>query len=520
MPAGLPYWIEEFNSHFVIWTKVNLPANSTTTIYIIKQSGYSPNPDEVFLFFDDFIDLSKWDPALALGEFEVNSSTLRMWGDWGGCCDGHCFYHGLATHSGFTRPFIVELVFRQEPHTPNSSCGKTGPSIEHYNEMAVITSTATNGTGLNMRIGSNKYNFDEPFPAGPNRLTAKFGIDTLECQGSWMTGPVSATDHVSNTKNPILIAGDTDANDLFDLVDYILVRQYGPDPNITVTQQSSTVWKVDIQNTTSTDYTDFQVGIPADSIVSSTTESLNITTAIAKILFGRGGNLYKWDGSSWVFVAAKDSIDETTFENNGMMVPLNIDKATIELLTPTPEIAAYIIGEDSVSEVTCLVDFKPYKELIVPTETKNISGMQSLTVTVTDTGTSGIIKLAVTHDLLHYYAWDGTTWVELTDAGLNPNNQSDIDNVINNGMDISTVNALTEIEWQLLYADKSTIAFAVAVQYNEITDVKKVDNIVLNVSTPDDTWQDDTHNNITQQVSDAIIITITNTGTYKINYTD
>ena len=110
MAAELPYWIEEFNSHYVIWTKVDLPASSTTTIYIIKREGYSPNPEEVFLFFDDFYDLSKWDPSLALGSFEIQPSFLRMWKDWGGCCDGHCYYHGLATNVGFSRPFIVEFI--------------------------------------------------------------------------------------------------------------------------------------------------------------------------------------------------------------------------------------------------------------------------------------------------------------------------------------------------------------------------------------------------------------------------
>lgn len=520
MAMGLPYWIEEFNSTFIIWTKVDLPANSTTTIYIVKQTGFTPNPENVFLFFDDFYDLSKWDTTLALGSYDVDSSTLRMWDDWGGCCDGHCYYHGLATHDGFTRPFTVDLVFWQDPHTPSSNCGKTGPSVEHYNEMEVITSTATNGSGLNIRIGSNYYNFDEPFPAGTNRLTIKFGIDTVECQGSWLSAPVSATDHVTNTKNPILIAGDTDSNSIIDYVDYLIVRQYGPDPSVTVTQQSPNIWKVDIQNSTSTDYTNFQVAIPGDGIVSSVTESLNIATAIAKVLFGRGNGLYKWDGSTWVYVAAKDSIDETTFDNNGMLVPLTIDKATINLLTPTPEIVAHIISDNPVTNATCLVDFKPYPELIVPTSLKDITGLQSLTVNVQTSGINGVVKLAVTHDLLHYYAWDGSTWVQLTDSGLDHTNQSDVDNVINNGMDINTVNTLTATEWQILYNDKSQIAFAIAIQYNVIEDIKKLDNIVLNIITPEDTWEDVTGNSTIWQLRDAIIITVNETGLYKVNYTD
>ena len=386
--------------------------------------------------------------------------------------------------------------------------------------MQVITSTASNGTGLNFTINARQYNFDEPFPAGKNRITIKFDVDRLECQGSWMTSPVAVSDTAPNSKVPLLIAGDTDTDTIVDIVDYFIVRKFGPDPNVTVTQQSPIIWKVDIENTSANSYTEFQVGIPADSIVSSTTESLYITTAITKVLFGRGGNLYKWDGSSWVFVAPKDTIDETTFDNNGMLAPLDIDKPTIELLTQTPEIVAYIIGDDPVTSATCIVDFKPYTELIVPTTTKSISGLQSLTVTVNDIGTNGVIKLAVTHDLTHYYAWDGSTWVELTSSGLDPNNQSDIDNIINNGMDITTVNSLTESEWQLLYADKSDIAFAIAIQYNSITDVKKIDNVVVNVSTPDDTWQEDTHNNVIQQVTDSLIITINDTGTYRINYTD
>ena len=45
-----PYWIDP---NLNIWIKVNLPAHDILTLYIKRTSGYSPDINKTFDFFDD-----------------------------------------------------------------------------------------------------------------------------------------------------------------------------------------------------------------------------------------------------------------------------------------------------------------------------------------------------------------------------------------------------------------------------------------------------------------------------------
>lgn len=77
------YVIDDDNN---LWIKGNFPVG-TTTIYINQTSGYSPNGDAVFLFWDNFTNLNttKWTQTLNSSATQViNSGVLEMYNPTGG----------------------------------------------------------------------------------------------------------------------------------------------------------------------------------------------------------------------------------------------------------------------------------------------------------------------------------------------------------------------------------------------------------------------------------------------------
>jgi len=82
----LPYWIEEWdsvNKNARVWVKIpHIPANSTIEIYMYFGNPTCPsasNPEEVFLFFDDFdeLDTDKWEVS---GDVSVSNSQVIIGG--------------------------------------------------------------------------------------------------------------------------------------------------------------------------------------------------------------------------------------------------------------------------------------------------------------------------------------------------------------------------------------------------------------------------------------------------------
>ena len=64
--STMPYWVDSDNS---VWTKVSVAPNSTTNFYItrVNDSSYNPNPNQVFLLYDDFRDGINSDATISYG---------------------------------------------------------------------------------------------------------------------------------------------------------------------------------------------------------------------------------------------------------------------------------------------------------------------------------------------------------------------------------------------------------------------------------------------------------------------
>ena len=110
-----PYWIEQLDidGKINIWTKVDIPANSTKAFYIVKGPGNSDNLDgeRVFDFFDDFtgstLNASKWSKGMGLysePECLLSDSELTI--------TANSVYALLHRKDSITNDFIIECKAR------------------------------------------------------------------------------------------------------------------------------------------------------------------------------------------------------------------------------------------------------------------------------------------------------------------------------------------------------------------------------------------------------------------------
>jgi len=527
MAHGLPYWIEEFSGNFTIWIKTDIPANSTKLIYILKEEGYTPST-EIFDFFDHFDDptLPNWDTTLARGDWLVEESKLKMHSDWGSCCNTSCYYNGLATTFNLTRPFAVDAVFQQIPFTPTTGCGRTGPSFEHLNQAVVTTSASTGGEAFHMRLGDDIVVFEDSILDAPNRMSVEFFETKVVANGNFLAATrevESATG--TNDPAPFCMAGDTDMSSVRDEVDYLFIRKTAdPFPTVNVFQIAEGVYRIEITNNGSTDLTDFQIPIPGNDIVTTTDDSLNVADTIVKLLFYKreDGNVYTWDGSNWVYVTDKASLDTSHFDNYGMENPVTIDKTTLLSLSSNPVVLTYP-PEESPSSVTLRLTVIPHAQLIVPNTVKSLAGSSSFTVQATFSG-NGLAKVLVTRDGTNYYTWDADAgqWAPVFSSPPDPTNESDITTVLNDGITIDDLNTFTwDTHWKHLFPDQvpDAIAFAIAIQYPTWSDDFNVDEIKLMIIPDSDSYVIDQSHTV-EQLESAIIITFSAPGTYKINYID
>lgn len=123
-------------------------------------------------------------------------------------------------------------------------------------------------------------------------------------------------------------------------------------------------------------------------------------------------------------------------------------------------------------------------QLALPKTLTSLTGYANISdVTVVATTTNnGIVRTAVSRDLVNWYVWNGSSWVSL---GVLNADSSGANTVRINGMSPSVINNLTFTEWDLFYEGNppDNIAIAYAFDTSDIVvDVARINNVTVDVN--------------------------------------
>ena len=283
------YWIEHDESNNpanYVWVKIDsIPASSTKTIYAIKESGFNPNGDAVFQFFDDFqgtsLNTSKWNEFIANGYYSVSDSNLYL--------TGVSKWEAIGSNTMFSHPIIVDGYL------------KTNGNVEAWwFGFDDRTSTGSyQGSGLDQAVTGTETNTNKYY------RTFKDGSKTDISRTSDYTSYIKST--IKRTSNEIIfyengiLSGTISTNVPLDnmgivfmtyhgdytsemWVDWVFLRKYtATEPTVSVTDMG-TYYKIDITNNEASELTDYQVAIPINDLdVTSTDESLHFTDSVISI---------------------------------------------------------------------------------------------------------------------------------------------------------------------------------------------------------------------------------------------
>jgi len=167
---------------------------------------------------------------------------------------------------------------------------------------------------------------------------------------------------------------------------------------------------------------------------------------------------------------------------------------------------------------------QPDTQILIPATLIDASTWESI-LSITFTYTEPVdekIRIAVTRDGSEYFTWTGTNWLSI--GALSPNSISG-NHVINNCIDIPTLQSLTKEQWALLYTtapnglpDKLGFAMAFQMLPTATSTNLTVDNISASIDyTP--IWQETDANQCTIKYYPEAITFFTNTsGNYKFSY--
>ncbi len=302
----MPYWIEENNSSEAkVWVLIpRLQENTELYVYYGNDSISSDeNPDSVFLFFDDFdsngLDTNKWTTAKGSagndpGNYMVNDSKLILWGDWGSCCSGVCYYAAVRTIDKFLLPVVVDISFQQDPYNPSSNCGRTGPAILYGNNAEFIVSTSTADNSIAYRINDfSSGESNNPFQNKVNRVSVQFNLSGIYARVSWDSYVHKFEKQiVYNTDGWIGLAGDTEDTNIRDEVYFILVRKPYPDITVSIGEEENQF----------SQHVDIHITYPEDDSFVTSPVSIRITvdssTNVTVYVYGDDNQIYSTNATN------------------------------------------------------------------------------------------------------------------------------------------------------------------------------------------------------------------------------
>ena len=244
----LPYWIEENKT---IWTKINISANSNTSIFISLKDNYPGNGDKVFALFDDFtegeINNTKWQKTASTVTF--NSGIVTTYGG---------SYNLYANASGIFPKLTSETIHLK-------SIAESGNSRYDcvYHDQSIYSNYGTVW-----------------FEGSDDRWTKLWSIKQIPELANlpvtnWNT--VIVTCDIIKHKvyfyfNDVLKRSVSVSNCTIDHInlmscqtnayDYVFVAKYLSNINVSISKINSSLWKVTINNPNNENLTDFQISIP------------------------------------------------------------------------------------------------------------------------------------------------------------------------------------------------------------------------------------------------------------------
>ena len=228
----LNHWVESYNSNnATVWVYIPLVYDGQTIyMYYGNPSVNNPgDPEKVFLYYDNFTSNKGWTPVGSAGSWSITGGSLRMWGNWGGCCDGSCIYNSIKAPATFDLPIIVELEFEQNAYSATSSCARTGPAVIYQAGSTAgqaVVSTSTGGRGWSLHMNGGYTNGGAGFPAGRHNMTVYFLRDAVRLIPDW-TSPASYSSGTFADGGYIALAGDSDSSSSIDYVYWMRVRRLG-----------------------------------------------------------------------------------------------------------------------------------------------------------------------------------------------------------------------------------------------------------------------------------------------------
>ena len=294
------YWIEHDesgNPQNYVWVKVdNIPASSTKTIYAIKESGFSPNGDAVFEFFDDFegtsLNTSKWDiKENTLSQYSVSNSVLSATAK-GSEVDKRLLLFSKNTYGpGNILESRASLFGDGSKLYDGVGFQVRLLSVQGYPEFddAISWENPTDGDAYLHTITQNDLEYAENTFSLPQAYRIyRIFWESYSKVMFYYDSTLAAT-HTTNipqhTQYIVLLAGSHPEHSSSDIrtayFDWVRVRKYtATEPSVTVTDMG-TYYKIDITNNEASELTGYQVAIPINDLdVSSTTESIKFTDTL------------------------------------------------------------------------------------------------------------------------------------------------------------------------------------------------------------------------------------------------
>lgn len=236
------------------------------------------------------------------------------------------------------------------------------------------------------------------------------------------------------------------------------------------------------------------------------------TAYVNKLLILINGNGYKYDGTSWINLGViPSSIEERKnfYLQNGMD---QIPSQSINYLPDNFTLSVWT-GEENANR-KLKINAVPFNQLVTPKKDIDIRSVESIDSFTLNTnlGGQGMVKVAVSFDKGNtWHTRKNNAWSEIS---------LEVSTMQIDGMDPTTLNAITSTEWSQLRGASETIRFAYLLSMENETDILEVQDLVSQMDMKG-TWKKAVHGShydYEYPNNDELLVTIFEGGDYKINY--
>lgn len=227
-----------------------------------------------------------------------------------------------------------------------------------------------------------------------------------------------------------------------------------------------------------------------------------------KILIQEGNFIKKWADDQWITIA-EEPFEESLFDQVEEGLPpveaFNQLADRFEIYVQTE--LSYTEDELSIKAIPKAVIVTPTKDISI----RSVETIDSFTLNINMNG-QGVVKIAVSFDKGNtWHTRKNNAWSEIS---------LEVSTMQIDGMDPTTLNAITSTEWSQLRGASETIRFAYLLSMENETDILEVQDLVSQMDMKG-TWKKAVHGShydYEYPNNDELLVTIFEGGDYKINY--